>query len=55
MAEDCYTVKSSLGISEILELLHNPPPNTVTSPPQQPKANQVYVFQAESVDQQGIL
>ena len=54
MAEDCYAVKNFLGISEILTLLHNAPPNTVTNPPQRPKANEVYVFQAANEDKQGI-
>ena len=53
MAEDCYAVKNFLGISEILALLHNAPPSTVTNPPQRPKANQVYVFQATNADKQG--
>ncbi len=53
--EEVYAVKKSLGISEVLAILKNPPPNPVTSPPKKPKADQVYVFKAESVEQQGML
>lgn len=50
-----YAVKKSLGISEVLEILRNPPANPVTDPPKKPKADHVYVFRAESIDKQGRL
>lgn len=50
-----YAVQTSVGVSEILSLLQRPPPNPVTSPPQRPKANEVYVFKAESEEKQGTI
>jgi len=49
-----YAVKKSLGISEVLAILQNPPANPVTNPPKKPKADHVYVFRAETVDKQGM-
>ena len=47
MAE-AYAVQTTLGVSEVLSLLQRLPPNPLTSPPQRPKANEVYLFEAES-------
>ncbi len=54
-ADAPFAVKKSLGIFEVLAILQNPPPNPVTNPPQKPKANQVYVFNAEGTEKQGMI
>ncbi len=54
-ADAPFAVKKSLGISEVLAILQNPPPNPVTSPPQKLKAHQVYVFNAEGTEKQSMV
>ena len=46
-------MKNSLTISEVVEILRNPPENFVSAAPQKAKAGQVFLFKADSIAQQG--
>ena len=54
MEEDrIVLVTQSLGITEVIQILENPPDTYITTPPVKPKAGQVYLFKAEDAAKQG--
>ena len=53
MEEDrIVLVTQSHGITEVIQILENPPDTYITVPPVKPKASQVYLFKAEDVAKQ---
>ena len=50
---DCLFIKRSLGIKEIVQILEDPPEKCITTPPQKPKAGQVFLFRCEDINKQG--
>jgi len=46
-------VQSSLAVTEVLEILQNPPETCITAPPQKPKAGQVFLYKADNAGKQG--
>ena len=54
MEEDrIVLVTQSLGITEVIQILENPPDTYITAPPVKPIAGQVYLFKAEDAAKQG--
>ena len=49
MAEKVLTVMQALTITDVIELLENPPDpeKVIHEPPQRPKAGQVYLYSSE--------
>jgi len=52
-SEGVLFVQSSLAVTEVLEILQNPPETCITAPPQKPKAGQVFLYKADNAGKQG--
>ena len=55
MEEGVSLFQRALTITEVFAILQNPQETYITSPPQKPKARQVFLYKTDSAELQGII
>ena len=55
MEEGAFLFQRALTITEVFAILQNTQETYITTPPQKPKAGQVFLYKADNAEIQGII